>query len=316
MRVLTGAMVLLSVAVPALAQTTVVCVSRNNARRVCPANTRNGVVLVRERSDGVCEQGSTWGYNARGIYVSGGCSAEFQVGGSGNNDQSANGYGNDNRQRNDNQRNDNNQNGYGNNNNGNSNNNNPNGYGNNNNGNNQNGYGNNDRSRGNGNGQNGSNNDSYGNGQRRGGVIPAGTRLDVRLEQTVSPNSAKQGDVIPGTLVNDVVVNGTTVAPAGTQVQTRVTSVQPGKPGALSVQLDRMSVNGRNYRLASNSVHSVRDSQTAQSSNNGDGGNVLGSVLGAIANARESGELPSGSVFAFRLTSAAGTGDSGSRNNQ
>lgn len=301
MRVLTGAVVLLSIAVPAMAQKTVVCSSSGNAKRVCPADTRNGVVLVRERSDGVCEQGSTWGYNPRGIYVSGGCSAEFQVGGRGNNDGNANGYGNGNGN-NDNQNR--NQNGYGNNGN------NSNGYGNNNN----NGNGNSDRQR-NGNGQN--DDDSYRNGQRGGGSIPAGTRMDVKLEQTVSPSNAQRGDVIPGRLVNDVVVNGSTVAAAGAQVQMRVTAAQAGNPGTLSLQLDSMSVNGRDYKLSSNSIHSVRDSQTSQNGNNDSGGgNVLGSVLGAISNARQTGELPSGSVYTFRLTTSARTGGTSNRNNQ
>lgn len=289
MRVLTGATIVFSLVVPAIAQTTIVCSSQNNARRVCPANTRNGVVLVRERSNGVCEQGSTWGYSPRGIFVSGGCSAEFQVGGSGNNDGNANGYGNNNQNGN---------NGYGNNGN-------QNGSGNNN----SNGYGNNNQ------GQNGYN--GYGNGQQRGAVIPSGTRMNVRLEQTVRPGDVKQGDVIPGTLVNDVVVNGNVLAQSGTAVQTRVTAVQSGNPGSLSLQLDSISVNGRNYHLTSNSIHSARDSQSSQNANNGDGGNTLGSVLGAIANARQSGELPSGSVYAFRLTSPARMSESGSgRSNQ
>ncbi len=215
MRVLTGAVVFLSIAAPAMAQRTVVCSSNGNARRVCRADTRNGVVLVRERSDGVCEQGSTWGYDSRGIFVSGGCSAEFQVGGSGNNDGNSNGYGNNNGNNSDNQNR--NQSGYGNN--GNSN-----GDGNSGRGNGSgNGYGTNNRQRGNGNDQNDNGNSNYGNGQGRGGTIPAGTRMDVKLEQTASPNSAKQGDVVPGRLVNDVVVNGTTVAAAGSQVQMKVT---------------------------------------------------------------------------------------------
>lgn len=306
MQVLTGVVIFLSMSVPAIAQRTIVCSSSGNGRRVCPANTRNGVVLVRERSDGVCEQGSTWGYDSRGIFVSGGCSAEFQVGGSGNNGGNTNGSGNNNRSDNDDQNR--NQNGYGNS--GNSN-------GSGNNGNNGNGYGNNNRQRSNGNSQNDNGDDSYGNGQRRGGAIPAGTRMDVKLEQTVSPNSAKQGDVVPGRLVNDVVVNGTTVAASGSQVQMKVTSVQSGNPGSLSLQLDSMSANGRDYRLSSNSIHNARDSQTAQNGGNDSGnGNILGSVLGAISNARQTGELPSGSVYTFRLTSSARTGGSSNRNDQ
>lgn len=303
MRVVTGAVVLLAVAGSAMAQRTVVCSSSGDGRRVCPANTRNGVVLVRERSNGVCEQGSTWGYDSRGIFVSGGCSAEFQVGGSGNNGGNTNGYGNNNRSDNDDQNR--NQNGYGN------------GGNNGNNGNNGNGYGNNNRQRNNGNYQNDNGDNSYGNGQGRGGTIPAGTRMEVKLEQTVSPNSAKQGDVVQGRLVNSVVVNGTTVAAAGSEVQMRVTSAQSGNPGSVSLQLDSMSANGRDYRLSSNSIHSVRDGQTAQNgSNENGGGNVLGSVLGAIANARQTGELPSGSVYTFRLTSSARTGRSSNRNDQ
>ncbi len=301
MRFLSGTAVLLSLTAPLLAQSTIVCSSNGNGRRVCPANTRNGVVLTHERSDGVCQQGSTWGYNPRGIYVSGGCSAEFQVGGSSGNDQGGNqdrDNGNGNQNGYGNNRNDNN--GYGNNGNGN---------GNRNNGNqnqDQNGYGNN------------SNGNGYGNnGQRRGGVIPSGTRMDVRLEQTVSPSSAKVGDVIPGTLVNDVVADGRTIASSGTPVQARVTAVQDGRPGTLSLQLDSLSANGRDYKLSSNSVHSVRDSQTAQSGNEGGGGGALGALLGAVTNARQTGELPSGSVYTFRLTSPARTnGSGGSRDNQ
>jgi len=301
MKALTGAAVLVSLAFPVMAQTTIVCSSHNNARRVCPANTRNGVVLVRERSDGVCQQGSTWGYNSRGIYVSGGCSAEFQVNGGRSSDQNTNGYNN-------------NQNGYGNNGNNNSNgsdnNRNQNGYGNNSN-NNQNGYGNNNQN------QNGSGNNDDGNGQQRGGVIPAGTRFNVRLEQTVRPGEAKTGDIIPGTLVNDVSVNGNVIAPSGTPVETRLTAVQAGSPGSLSLQLSSISVNGRRYHLASNAVHSLRDSQSSQNGNNGDGGGALGSVLGAIEGARQSNELPSGSVYTFRLISTARASDSRSnRDNQ
>lgn len=286
-----------------VAQSTIVCSSHGNARRVCPANTRNGVVLTRERSDGVCQQGSTWGYNTRGIYVSGGCSAEFQVGGSGDNDQSGD------RDRDNGNA---NQNGYGNNRDGNNGNGNQNGYGNNGNASSnrnggnqnqdQNGYGNN------------SNGNGYGNnGQRGGALIPSGTRMDVRLKQTVSPSNAKVGDVIPGTLVNDVVADGRTIASSGTAVQARVTAVQDGRPGTLSLQLDSLSVNGREYKLTSNSVHSVRDSKTAQNGDDGGGGGALGALLGAVTNARQSGELPSGSVYTFRLTSAARTGNSGAR---
>lgn len=79
-------------AVPAFAQNQsqnrdrVSCASSNGGgRQFCQADTHNGVLLVRERSQGVCRQGSTWDYNRDGITVSGGCDAEFLVAGMGRN---------------------------------------------------------------------------------------------------------------------------------------------------------------------------------------------------------------------------------------
>lgn len=59
---------------------TVLCSSENGHRNVCPADTTNGVSLVRQRGDAECKEGSTWGQEARGIWVDMGCSADFVVG--------------------------------------------------------------------------------------------------------------------------------------------------------------------------------------------------------------------------------------------
>lgn len=61
------------------ASQTVVCESNGNDRRYCATDTRGGVQLVREMSSASCRQGSTWGYDNRGIWVSNGCRAEFAV---------------------------------------------------------------------------------------------------------------------------------------------------------------------------------------------------------------------------------------------
>jgi hypothetical protein len=258
---------ILAVSLPLMAQQTITCSSINGASRFCPANTKNGVMLVQEHSDNVCEQGSTWTYTRRGISVNGGCSADFRVGGStGNNPNDS--YGNS---------------GYGNKSYGGRNGNNDNGdtYPNNNN---QNAY---------------PNNNGYGNRQQTSLVIPTGTRFDVRLEQTVSAANANQGDSIPATLVDDVSVNGRVIAPAGTPIQAKVVSAQ-GAP--LDVRLDSMTIDGQSYKLVSNSVHSAKDGQAAQNGNNQSAGQQIGSVLGALTGGPQ---LPNGSVYTFRLTSPA-----------
>jgi hypothetical protein len=64
---------------------TITCSSNDGRRAYCNADTRGGARLVRQISGSRCEQGSTWGYDARGVWVDQGCRAEFDFGsGSGN----------------------------------------------------------------------------------------------------------------------------------------------------------------------------------------------------------------------------------------
>jgi len=58
----------------------VTCSSDDMRRNYCAADTRDGVRLVRQRGDASCRQGSTWGYDRRGIWVDRGCRADFAIG--------------------------------------------------------------------------------------------------------------------------------------------------------------------------------------------------------------------------------------------
>ena len=59
---------------------TITCASNDGRRRACPADTSNGVQLVRQRSDAKCTEGSSWGHDAQGIWVDKGCAADFVLG--------------------------------------------------------------------------------------------------------------------------------------------------------------------------------------------------------------------------------------------
>jgi hypothetical protein len=63
---------------PAGAQS-ITCSSDNGKRNFCPVDTRGGVQMVRQRSGSPCQQGSTWGFDRRGIWVDRGCRADFVV---------------------------------------------------------------------------------------------------------------------------------------------------------------------------------------------------------------------------------------------
>lgn len=69
------------------------CESQDNRTQHCNADTRYGVNLSRQLSDSPCVQGSTWGYDASGVWVSRGCRAEFTAGGYGSPSYPGGGYG-------------------------------------------------------------------------------------------------------------------------------------------------------------------------------------------------------------------------------
>ena len=61
-------------------QPSVSCTSTPGDRTQCPADTSQGVVLLRSMGDAPCLLGKTWGYDQTSIWVADGCSAEFETG--------------------------------------------------------------------------------------------------------------------------------------------------------------------------------------------------------------------------------------------
>jgi len=55
------------------------CASDDMGRHGCPIDTRDGVFIVRQRSEADCVFNRTWGYDRDGIWVDRGCRADFEV---------------------------------------------------------------------------------------------------------------------------------------------------------------------------------------------------------------------------------------------
>lgn len=56
------------------------CESRDYRQIYCDADTRGGVRIVNQLSSTACVEGRTWGWDRRGVWVSGGCRGEFEAG--------------------------------------------------------------------------------------------------------------------------------------------------------------------------------------------------------------------------------------------
>ncbi|KAF1015607.1 MAG: hypothetical protein GAK31_01082 [Stenotrophomonas maltophilia] len=55
------------------------CESKSKQRRFCGVSIGAGAVVSRQLSNTACVQDQTWGWNRHGIWVDGGCRAEFSV---------------------------------------------------------------------------------------------------------------------------------------------------------------------------------------------------------------------------------------------
>jgi hypothetical protein len=58
----------------------ILCESNDGRVARCAADTRGGVRLVQRESKAACVEGRSWGQDPRGIWVSNGCRARFEVG--------------------------------------------------------------------------------------------------------------------------------------------------------------------------------------------------------------------------------------------
>ena len=58
---------------------TIRCESRDRGYRHCDARVRGSAEIQRQLSDARCDYGRTWGYDKRGVWVDGGCRADFVI---------------------------------------------------------------------------------------------------------------------------------------------------------------------------------------------------------------------------------------------
>ena len=123
--------------------------------------------------------------------------------------------------------------------------------------------------------------------QQRMVNVPAGTRLLVRMNETVDSNRSRAGSIFTATLQTNLTVGNDVVAPAGTRVHGRIAQASGAGRAAgrsqLQLELTDIIVNGTAFPILS-SDYSVQGSNalggTARRTALGAG---LGTAIGAIS---------------------------------
>jgi hypothetical protein len=159
--------------------------------------------------------------------------------------------------------------------------------------------------------------------------IPAGTELDVRLQNALSSGTAQVEDRFDATTLVDVGVNSKVVIPAGSLMRGIVTAVEPAtrtnRTARLTVSFDQVTVNGRSYAIRGTVTQAIEGEgirgETARIGTGAGVGAIIGGILGgfkgALAGILIGGggtiaategkevQLPQGSVLRVRLDSPA-----------
>ena len=137
-------------------------------------------------------------------------------------------------------------------------------------------------------------------------TIPTGTRVTVRLGSGISSGSASSGQSFDATLARDLVVNGKTLAKAGSPAHGKVTHAKSSgrlhDPGELSLRLTSVQVNGKTVPLSTTAFHAKGKSHTKSNVTKIGGGAAAGALIGGLVGGGK------GALIGTAAGAGAGTG--------
>lgn len=127
-------------------------------------------------------------------------------------------------------------------------------------------------------------------GAQEGGqavTVPSGALLRVRLVEGLTAKRIKAGTLFDATVMNDVIADGEVAIPRGASVQGTIVESNPsgavGGKGELALQLNSVSLSGRNYPLLSDTWTHYGRNKTGQTVGNAVGLGAFGALIGAVA---------------------------------
>ena len=122
---------------------------------------------------------------------------------------------------------------------------------------------------------------------RAQGTIPAGTAINVTLDQSVSSKDAKAGQSVAGTVSQNVVVGGKTVIPKGAKATLSVAAVQASgrlsTPAKLWLKVRKVDVHGKSYSVVTSAAGQTMGSKAKRDTVFIGGGAGAGALIGGLA---------------------------------
>ena len=138
------------------------------------------------------------------------------------------------------------------------------------------------------------------------GVVPVGQELDVRLQTSLSSETATQEQRFEATTAVDLMQGDAVLIPAGSKVRGVVSSVDPAgkidRAGRLTLAFDQIVVNGREYPIRAMATQvfesgGIRD-EARTVGTAGAVGAIVGGIIGGFKGALIGAAVGTGGVIA------------------
>ena len=116
--------------------------------------------------------------------------------------------------------------------------------------------------------------------------VPAGTELDVRLQNSLNSGTAQVEDRFEATTLVDLNVNGRVLIPAGSVMRGVVTAVEPGtrtnRTARMTVSFDQVTVNNRSYPMRGTVTQAIEGEGIRGEATRAGAGAAVGGIIGAV----------------------------------
>src|ERR1700682_1587334 len=144
------------------------------------------------------------------------------------------------------------------------------------------------------------------------GTVPAGAKISVVTDQSVSSKTAKIGQTVTGSVAQDVTSGGKVVIPKGSAVKLTVSSVQASgrlsTPAKLYLRLRSVTVGGKTYTIATSSSGRTEGGKGTRDAGFIGGGAAGGAVIGALAGGGKGAAIGAAAGAGAGTAGAAATG--------
>ncbi len=137
-------------------------------------------------------------------------------------------------------------------------------------------------------------------------VIPVGTELDVRLQDTLSSDRNQVEDRFTATTVVDLEVDGRVLIPAGSEMRGVVSSVHPAgrvdRKGSMTLSFDQITIGNRSYPMRGTVTQALESEgvrgEAARIGTAAGVGAIIGGILGGFKGAMAGILIGGGGVIA------------------